>query len=479
MKRLLSLYKARSGQAWTGLALVRLGLLKPFLLLLLLSLASCWGGSQPPSGGTSGTPTVSPSAMPTRAPTNADAIILDMLTNIKANGYNGDPGVNKGLGGLWINWRYGTNPLEVNLNGSGYPDGDSKKPPRHDVLTDLRYIHALWLYKSQHPNDTQFDSEIARYTPIVKNEWAQPKNERGWLYDELIDIYHLSQNTFYQQAAHDLVSFYFTTLYHPATGLIYKVDAQHPQGFYRVDLALESACALIQASTVFNEPSWQDAGQKIIKNLYATAYLPQHHAFLYVLNNVIMPDGSMNMNPDIYRGVSGHTKIEGAQVRMGAVAQQILSLLHVYIVTHDKTFLDHATDLLDPLTIDNNSLGLWDTEHEGYFSAVVFPGPNVQNIGMPKVSGGTKESGRQVQLLEAFSVANKFTNNRYQRMQDELLKLTIGKAYYPAGHGVVYEMSPDWQIRTLKNGQPEDWVTTEAMGIVIESLYSTMRSDPW
>lgn len=37
-----------------------------------------------------------------------DAIVLDMLRNIHANG------INQAAGGLWINWRYGSKPLQTN-----------------------------------------------------------------------------------------------------------------------------------------------------------------------------------------------------------------------------------------------------------------------------------------------------------------------------------------------------------------------------
>ncbi|HKD76652.1 MAG TPA: hypothetical protein VKB76_14205, partial [Ktedonobacterales bacterium] len=53
--------------------------------------------------------------LPANVHQQTDALILDMLTNIKANGYN------SATSGLWINWRYGSNPLQTNFNGSGQP----------------------------------------------------------------------------------------------------------------------------------------------------------------------------------------------------------------------------------------------------------------------------------------------------------------------------------------------------------------------
>jgi hypothetical protein len=92
-------------------------------------------------------------AGPRSSPT-ADEVILAMLRNIQANGFNPNKAINNGLGGLWINWGTGSRPLATNWNGSGRPDGPEVDPPRHDVLTDLRYLHALLLdrYRSAREN---------------------------------------------------------------------------------------------------------------------------------------------------------------------------------------------------------------------------------------------------------------------------------------------------------------------------------------
>src|SRR3954454_18588355 len=183
-------------------------------LLLLLSGAAACGGSErqsPPHAEQTTIPT-------TPAATNpliARRVIVDMLNNIKENGYNADSSINAGKGGLWINWRYGTTPLVTNLNGSGVPDSQGDGSLRHDPLTDLRYVHALWLYKKLHSGDTQFDSELVRYSAIVKYEFASPDNERGWLYDMFIDLYRPSKDTFYRAAARELAQYYFKKLYHP------------------------------------------------------------------------------------------------------------------------------------------------------------------------------------------------------------------------------------------------------------------------
>src|SRR6266487_65489 len=195
------------------------------------------------------------------------SIEVDLLTNIKDNGFDGS-----GPGGLWVNWRYGTQPLQTNINGTGEPDGVSVSPPRHDELTDLRYIHNLWSYKRQNPRDTRFDGEIARYTLIIKSEFAHAHNERGWLYDEAIALYQLTHDSFYRDMAISLASSY-ARAYNARVGSIFQTSVDHPHGSYRVDMVLEEGCALIQAGTFFQRPEWQQIGAGIVNFVYTTPIL--------------------------------------------------------------------------------------------------------------------------------------------------------------------------------------------------------------
>lgn len=450
--------------------------------LLALALSACASTAAPTRGGVSSGPGGSATPLPTTASAqsgSADGVILSVLENIEANGYNADPSLNGGLGGLYLNWRYGTHPLQTDFNGSGETDAASGASQRHDRLTDLRYLHVLLLYRHLHAGDTRFDGEIARYTAIVKAEFAGARDERGWLYDELVDLYRLSGDAFFRDTARGLADYYATSLYHPASGAVYKVSADQPNGYYRVDLALEVGAALVQAGTTFARPDWVADGKRVIAFVYAHAYVPAYHAFMEQMSDVLAADGSPNAVETIERGLYGHTHIEGGGVRMGEVAQIILSLLHAYMTTHDHTYLDDATGLIDPLTAHDNTLGLWDSANLGYFAAAVFPGTDVEHAGTPKVQTTVKESGRQFQMLEVFRVANLLTNNRYQDMQDALEQVAAQRAYFAPGHGYLYQMTSDWRVVTLKNGQPQDWVTTEAMGIALEGLLAARDPAPW
>lgn len=398
---------------------------------------------------------------------NIEEAVLD---NIKANGFNGDPSINDGKAGLFINWRYGTNPLQTNVNGTGASD-DASINPRHDPLTDMRYIHNLWSYKRQNPSDTRYDSEVARYTPIIKSEFIHSRNERGWLFDEFMAVYNLSHDAFYKDTAYSLTKSYADT-FDPIVGSIYKKNSSHPNGSYRVDNVLEAGCALVQASMIFNRPEWMQKGMSTIKFVYAHAYVARYHTFASQMDNVLLPDGSVNPHQAFFSGTTKNYTVSGRHIQMGAVAQIAISLLDAYKLTHMQDFLNKATDLLDAYALPANPLGMWDTKNGGYYFSVNFEGPSPADPGRFTLSKVHKEVGRQIIMLQSFHIANKLASGKYKETEEQLLSLAINRAYYTPGHGVLYDVNSDWSLRKLPNGTYEDMVTTEAMGAELESLFS-------
>ena len=444
------------------------------LLVTFLLISACASGAQRnPSS------TASATGVPSGTGTAANTLIVAMLTNLKTYGWDNNPGINGGLGGLWINWRYGTNPLQVNLNGTGQPDDSTINPPRHDVLTDLRYLHNLLLYHQQNPHDTQFASETIKYTAIVKMEYSNSSNERGWIFDELLDISRLSQDSAFAQDAQNLAQNYFNAVTKSPAPIEYKTSATHPNGYYRVDLEVENGAALIQAGTLFHQPTWVTQGQQTVAFVFAHAYIPAYHTLTFEMDNVLNADGTINADETIYRDTYQHTRVDGSIVRVGATALEVLSLLHAYMVLHDAALLQHAQDLLSPLTSSNNLLGLWDAQNGGYYTSATFHGNDIQNPGQPKVPTTNKEAGRQLQMLEAFRVADSLTNNSYLTMQNAMAHVLLTKAYYAPGHGILYATTATWAPAPLKSGVAQDWVTTEAMGIALEALFSLNASTPW
>ncbi|HLZ64212.1 MAG TPA: hypothetical protein VKR06_45365 [Ktedonosporobacter sp.] len=404
-----------------------------------------------------------------------DSAVLDILNNIKQNGFNSDSNINNGMGGLYINWRYGTNPLETDVNGSGQTDAATGATLRHDPLTEARYIHNLWLYKSQHPNDSSFDSEIARYTPIIKQEFAGTHSEDGWLYDLFAETYQLSHDSFYQDTAKSLAQGY-AKAFKPQIGSIVKINSTSPEGTYRADLVLESGCALVQAGTQFNNPQWTQDGMSIINFVYTHAYLSQYHTFPNQLSQVVLPDHTASPQETFYTGQTAKNgNVVGGQVRMGALSQIVISLLDTYKTTNNQDFLNKATDLLDPFALPANTFGMWDTQKGGYYSSLQFTGQSPTQPGDTKVVKTTKEAGRQADMLLAFHLANKATNGRYKDMEQQMLNVSLNNIYIPSIHGSTYIVNADWSFQKFKNGQLNNMVTTEAMGAELEALLGLNR----
>jgi hypothetical protein len=411
-----------------------------------------------------------PTSTATVPPMDVESIVVDVLQNMQTNGF--DAQANSGQGSLWLNWRYGTDPLQTNFDAAG-----TEVPPQQDRLSDLRYVQNLWLYIRQHPDDSQFDSELMKYTQIVKAEFSDQPDERGWVFDTLITLYHLSHDSFYQQAAQAEAQSLDTLHFHRSLGAYYKTSHSHPHGYYPVDEALEAGAALLQAGSLFQHKQWTKDGKTIMAFVEKHAFLSHYHVFASYMDNVLLQSGKLNPTETFFRGTDqGGQTINGGRITVGLAAQEILSLLDAYTVTSDETLLDKAQELLAPFRAQPNTLGLWDSHHLGYYAALTFPGKTIAHPGTPVLSRKTKQGGQQLLMLEAFQVANTMTDGTYTSMVMALQQVATEKAYYATGHGYLDQETADWKPLVLQSGdnagETEDWVTTEAMGIALEALQS-------
>src|SRR6266699_846127 len=448
------------------------------LLTLLVVLCTAAPGFAAGSGGHSSLVQPRVPFLPTPTATvpaaTVERIVITVLQNIHNNGF--DAQANDGLGGLWLNWRYGTQPLQTNFDDAGNAHGSSV-PPRQDRLVDLRYVHTLWLYQTQHPDDAQFNGELMKYTDIVKHEFANHPDERGWVFDTLVDLYHLSHDAFYKHAAQAEVVFLDTKRFHRSVGAYYKTSRTHPRGYYPVDEALEAGCALLQAGSLFHHKQWNRDGLTILAFVYQHAFLRHYHVFVSYMDHVLLQSGKLNPTETFFRGKDqgGHL-INGGRVSVGQAAQEILSLLHAYESTRDETLLDKVQELMAPLRAKPNALGLWDMHHLGYYAALTFPSKTIAHPGAPVRSKTTKQGGQQLLMLEAFQVADTLTGGQYTGMVLAMEQEAVNRANYAAGHGYLDQEKTDRKPLVLHTGanagEAKDWVTTEAMGIALEALLS-------
>ena len=330
---------------------------------------------------------------------------------------------------------------------------------------------------SQHPQDSQFEHELLQYTQIVKVEFSGHPDERGWVFDTLVTLYHLSHDAFYQQVAKAEALYLDTAHFHRKLGAYYKTRQSHPHGYYQVDQALEAGGALLQAGSLFHNTQWTKDGKAILTFVEKHAFLSQYHVFGSYMDNVLLPNGKLNPTETFFRGTDlGGQLINGGRITVELVGQEILSFLDAYMVIHDETLLDKAQELLAPLRAHSNSLGLWDSHHLGYYAALTFPGKTIAHPGTPVLSKQTKQGGQQLLMLEAFQVANTLTRGQYTSMVTAMEQVAVNKALYAAGHGYFDQETADWKPLVLQSGdnagETEDWVTTEAMGIALQALQS-------
>lgn len=414
----------------------------------------------------------------------AAQVELAVLQNMQSQSNNNLSDVNGGNGGIWINWRTGSNPLTTNWNGipayecqvsNGVPTCTSY-PPREDALTDLRYLHILELYKHQHPTDTQFDSQISREIPIVKYEWAGTTNQRGWVYDELIDLHRLTGDSWYTTQANSLVNAYITNNYRTFCSCIYFSSSNEPNGYYRPEDALTEATAMVQEGVRVGNATWKQDGYNAFNFIYVHAYIAAYDVFTTQMDNVLNADGTVNSNETFDGGAGG----SGAEVKMGSIAQEAQMMIHAYQATRDTLFQTKAKLILRGMKSNVNELGMWDKTYGGYCQKAAFSGSSYQSSGTPTVTCSKKELGRQLIMLDAFHVADTVgkLGTLFRGMETSMKNLATNQEYYPTGSGYLYESRQDFSLVTI-NGTPEDWVTSEADGAALEALFSTSDSTPW
>lgn len=413
--------------------------------------------------------------------------ITSVLQNIRINGYNY---TSTGKSGLLINWRYGTNPLLANGGKCQISNGsNSCNNPGHDRLTDIRYLHNLLSWKSTNPADRQFDDDITRYTQVVKREFVSGTDERGFIYNEWMDMYSLTNDLWYKQAAQNWASaidgpYYF----HRSIGALYK--GGNKGGQYRSSDVVSEASSLIRAGKYFGNLQWVQDGQEAIQFVVTHAYITQYYTFMGVMDKILNADGTVNPNESIYHGQSNHAyAINGNTVKAaGELGDAVYALLLAYQVDptytllvngKSETMLQFSEEIIGTnLLPSSNALGVWDAANEGYFFGVRFSGTSFDSPGVPTLDSSVKESGRQFVILKLFHLVNQLDHNKYQDMEQRMTRIAINKAYYTDGHGFLYAMTPNWQPTTQKNGQLGNYVTTEAMGIVLEALLQQEEQKP-
>ena len=416
------------------------------------------GGDTIPSGtAPSSTSTTTP---PEPSPYAAD--ILVTLQNMARDGHD------QATGGLWVNWAVSaTGSLTTNYNGTGTPDAPAGSGARHDPATDLRYLHDLLTWQSQHPGDAQFAAQVSLYTSVVKQEFAHTKDLRGWYYDELSQIGRLSGDPWFTAAARYLAAAYAAE-FNPRVGTIFQQDAAHPTGFYRVDWALEEGAALVEAGATFRQPTWVADGLSVLAFVRAHAYVAAQGTYLHAMKDILLPNGEVN--PDEAIAYSDETGGAGGTVVPSEIAQDAVSLLEASAAANDSALLTEGMDLLGAFSPSTNTLGLWDNSVGGYFESIDFSGGSFDNP-LPVIIKSGKKDPDQLAMLQAYHLADELVPSMpFVAVEQALLKVGL-ESFESSQSGYPFEETSGWQpVVEATCGCQEVWVTSQSDDIVLEAL---------
>ena len=413
------------------------------LVVVGLFLAACG----PFGGNSSVTPTPSQVAnASTRiASTGAtiDQLTQDVLLNMHLHSWNPQAMTrNKVTGGLYINWKMSDPSITNNVR----PGPDGNPLHNHDPQVDLFYLTTLAEYHQLHPQDSSFNSDLARMTTVVLEDFPAYSVPKGWIYFYLLNDGLLLHNRDLVNEAHTAANNFYTTWYNKKLGLVY--DISHTPGDYGVDHSLMAGAALIDAGQRWNESNWVKAGENDINHILAVAVDPKYGLFY----------NSMVVN------ANGQDAVQNYQAKPSTQGQAVDALITAYTLTHNTHYLDVASQVLQSLY----SSGLWDSEQGGFFFAIDMKGGHLLT--------DYKETRSQTLVLLALHHFNQ-VRSQFTQQEQQLTSVIADHFYQSTYHGFFYRVTPDFRVyqsRAHVTGIGlEDFFTTEAMGSALDALQTT------
>jgi hypothetical protein len=363
-----------------------------------------------------------------------------------------------------INWRKSdTNQVNCSPNVCDQRGHST----RTDSANDLRLLENMYWYRSTHPGDTSMNTYITRILPTVQREWGHTVLNKGWIYFTLMHMRDFSHDTAYWNNTMLGWAASQYKLIDPQLGIQHGPvdttagsDRQRLQDGYRVDHALETGLALVDAGTRFGHPEWITAGRRDVRVVIQQTYDTHYHLFgrLYLINDPRF----------------GSHKLLDPQARMGETGQELEALIRTGVYTHTAAYLALAKEMLDSL----NTSPLRDPVNGGFYFKI-FLGPYLgHDTGY--VDKSIKET-RQLHVLIAIHLANRAFNNRWSGLEQSLINVARQRLFL-AGPipGFSYRVLPDGQeypCKTCLAPHSEDWVTSEADNIALLALQTVISNE--
>ncbi|MBO0794603.1 MAG: hypothetical protein J2P36_27125, partial [Ktedonobacteraceae bacterium] len=343
------------------------------------------------------------SGTPATAATNQadiDQVVRQVLIDQGTNGWDAK------YKGMLINWRR-DDLSKVNCSSSSCDRRGHST--RHDGQNDLRYLENLYWYKSRHPNDQSTDQHIAAILPTVKKGWGNTNLPKGWVYYILLRLARYSpESAYWNQAAQHWAAAQYQSLdqnlgvHHGRIVTSTGPDAITLKDAYRVDHALETGLALVDAGTRYHQSAWVKAGQREVDIVVRQSFSNTYHLFnrIYLLSD----------------SKYGSNKVIDHQARLGEQGQELEALVRTGIATNNQQYLNLAAQMLDAL----QSQPIHDRQSGGFYFKMYLGTDQSNPAG--SVSKGSKET-RQLHVLASVHLANGALGNRWPALEQELTAL--------------------------------------------------------
>ncbi|GCF10982.1 hypothetical protein [Dictyobacter arantiisoli] len=384
-----------------------------------------------------------------------DVLSAEVLQDMNAHSWDGQHQT------TLINWRK-SDPAQVNC-GPEHCDQRGHST-RQDSANDLRLLENMYWYRARHPGDTSLDTFIARILPTVQRGWGHTILNKGWVYFELLRMRDYSGAiAYWNQTLQGWATSEYQHLDHTLGIQHGRIDTSAGavkaplQDGYRVDHALETGLALVDAGTRFQHPEWITAGKRDVAEVIKQAYNPQYHLFgrIYLIHDRRF----------------GANRLMDTQARMGETGQEIEALMRTGAYTHTNAYLSLAKDMLDGL----EHSPLRDPVNGGFYFKI-FLGPYMgEKAGF--VDKTIKEA-RQLHVLIAVHLANQVFHQRWLGLEQDLIHVATQRLFLPAPvPGFTYRIQLNGQLYPCPScvaPHVEDWVTSEADNIALEAMQTVL-----
>ena len=331
----------------------------------------------------------------------------------------------------------------------------------------------------------------------MKARWGHSHLEKGWVYYILLRLWQFTDDPKDKSYWEDDVKGWAEA---QAKHIDPVAGIQHSQNLgncdcgantirlgdaYRVDHAVESGAALVDAGSRFDRPDWVQAGLREVETAYRQTFSQKYHLF-----------GRIYLFKD---AKYGENKVWDAQARMGENSEEADALIRAGGVAKDPKIREFFWRTASQMLTTLRDLPIHDKEHGGFFNSF-YTADNYNGKEAGTISGTDKES-RQLSILGTYAIANRVMSpkNQWPDMEAEMLRVVTGSMPGPTAPGMfmpdtgkfnkvvngypgnvagyTYHLNGDFSLYMGKTPGGENWVSNEANSLALLGLEEYVSGD--